>query len=292
MMLPFLVFLLASIISGIVNPIAIRHVSTDFNPLVGSFIRFFGATVVLLPFWLKKKEMVRAKDVIKFIPFGLNGALFSFAILHTSVIMSNILYSFVPLWTAFLGYFILKEKLSKNHIWGLLLSILGIGVLLKGSIETSDILTFGEPIGNILVMLGVFFWGFWLMGARDLSKRYSALTILFFTFLVSTILTFVLVLGQLILAPFHILHITYQGTISLIAVILLSSIALYFLYQWLIKHTSAFIASLIQYGSLLFGAIGGVVVFHERLTVEIIIGAFLIMIGVFLATTYTQLKKR
>lgn len=292
MMLPFFIFLAASIISGAVNPIVIRHVSTDFSPLFGSFLRFFGAMLVLLPFWLKKKEIVRGKDLIKFFPFGINAVLYSVAILHTSLIMSNILYSLVPLWTAFLGYFLLREKLSRHHIWGLILSIVGVSILIKGSIKTSDILTFGQPLGNTLIIIAVFVWGFWLVGARDLSKKYSTLTILFYTFFASTILTLILVIGQLILAPFSISHITYQGAISLGGVIFLSSIALYFLYQWLIKHTSAFIASLLQYGSLLFGAIGGIIVFHERLTVEIILGASLIMAGVFLATTYTQLKKK
>lgn len=291
MRLPFLAFLLASFIGGGVNGVLIRFVSTEFGPISGSFLRFLGATLVLLPFWLAKKEFVKREDIVKFFPFGINAVLFSIAILHTSVIMANILYALVPLWVAFLGYKLLEEKLSGKHILGLFVSLFGIGILIKGSIKTADILTFGEPLGNILVLAGVTLWGFWLVGARSLSKKYSSVTILFFTFLTTSVIIIPLLPFEWSIKPFSLLNVGNKGIVSLLGVIAFSSILLYLVYQWLIKNTSAFIGSLIQYGSIVFAGFAGIIVFHERLTVELVLGAACVVAGVFLATTYTQLKK-
>lgn len=284
MILPFLAFLLASFIGGALNSVFVRFVSLEFGSLTGSFLRFLGATLILLPFWLAKRESVSKNDLIKFLPFAINVSIFSVAIVHTSVIMANILYALVPLWVAFLGYYLLGEKLSKRHIFGLLISLFGMGFLIKESVEKADLSTFGTPFGNILILAGVFFWGFWLVGARALSKKYSLLTTLFFTFLITTILVFLILPFEKTLQVAATSNTTYVGIASLLGVILLSSIGLYFLYQWLVKHTSAFIASLIQYGGIAFAAFSGAVTFHEHLTVGLIIGGSLVIIGVFYAT--------
>lgn len=292
MILVFLVFLLISFIGGAVNGILIRFIALEIPPLTGSFIRFAVAAAVLLPFWLQKKEFIKKKDLLKVLPFSINAALFAIAIQYTSIIMANILYALVPVLVAFLGYLLLREKLAKQHIVGFLVSLVGTAILIKGSLETSDIFTFGEPLGNFLIIAGVLSWGFWIVGARSLSKSYSSLAIIFFVFLISAILLLVTLPFEWSIRPFILSNITTTGFASLLGVIFLSSIALYYLYQWLIKNTSAFLASLVAYGSIAFGVLAGPVILHERLTAQLIIGVVFVICGVFFATTYTQLKKR
>lgn len=292
MILVFLAFLLVSFIGGAVNGILIRFIALEIPPLTGSFIRFMGAAVVLLPFWLQKREFIKKKDLLKVLPFSINAALFAIAIQYTSIIMANILYALVPVLVAFLGYLLLREKLAKQHIVGFLISLAGTAILIKGSLETSDIFTFGQPLGNFLIITGIFSWGFWIVAARSLSKSYSSLTILFFVFLTTAVLLLATLPFEWSIRPFILSNITAAGFASLLGVIFLSSVALYFLYQWLIKNTSAFLASLVAYGSIAFGVLAGPVILHERLTTQLIIGVVLVICGVFFATTYTQLKKQ
>lgn len=288
---PFLAFLAVSFIGGGLNGVFVRIVSQEMGSLTGTFLRFFFATGLLLPFWLQRKEPLTRSDLVKFLPFSFNVILFSFAILYTSLTMSNIIYALVPLWVAMLGFFLLGEKLSDQHVWGLLVSLLGMAILVKGSFASGDIRSFGQPLGNLLIVLGVVFWGFWLVAARTLSKKYSITTTLFFSFLITTLVLVPLLPFEGSMRMFQ-WDITAKGWGSLIGVILFSSVANYFIYQWLIKNTSAFIASFVQYGAVVFGALTGVIVFAEKLTGELVLGGGFVIVGVFLATTYTQLKKR
>lgn len=292
MLVPFFAFLLASFIGGGLNGVFIRFVSTDFGPLTGTFLRFLGAAIILFPSWYKRKELLEVRDLYKIAPFSINVSLFSIAIQYTSVIMYNILYSIVPVLVALLGFFILRERLLREHIAGLIISLLGIAILIKGSLVTGDILTFGKPLGNALVLTGAFFWSFWMIGSRSISKKYSSLTIIFYCFLMTAVILIALLPFEWQRRPIDFSTITYSGLGSLLGVITLSSVILYLLHQWLIKNTSAFIASLIQYGAILFGALFGPLVFRERFTLELFIGGAFVVAGVFLATTYSQLKKR
>ena len=292
MILPFLAFLLISFIGGAVNSILIRTVDSEIPPLTGAFLRFFGAFLLLLPFWFREKKLLKKDDLIKVIPFSINIALFSIAIQYTSVVMVNVIYALAPIVVAVFGFFLLKEKLLKEHIVGLIISLIGVGILIFGSFETQDILSFGTPLGNILIFIGVFFWSFWLLGSRSLSKTYTSFTILFSCFFVATMLLVFIIPFEWTIRPLSLSAISYKGLGSILGTILFSSIVVYFVYQWLIKHTSAFIGSLVQYGSVAFGALAGVIVYQERLTTQLIIGALLVVSGVFLATTYSQLQKR
>lgn len=290
MMLPFFVFLVAACLSGALVPIFVRFSLAEVPPLTVTAIRFIGAALILFPFWFAKKEMLKGKDIIFVIPFVMNMAFYSIGIQYTSITMGSILYAMVPLLVAVFGYFLLSEKLSKNHIIGLVLSLVGVGILLSKSIETSSIISFGTPLGNLIILGGVFAWSFWILGSRRLSKTYSSVTILFYAFLIGSIGLLFLLPFEWQVRPFIFSNISIKTGMSLIGVAIVSVVA-YFLMQWLIKHTSAFVASLVQYGVVLFATIAGIILFQEQVSLELFIGAFFVIIGVFLATTYQQLKK-
>lgn len=290
MISPFLAFLGASVLSGGLTPIFVRYAVIDVPPLTVTAIRFLGAAFILFFLWFPKREMIKGKDILKVIPFMFNMGLYSIGLQYTSVTMGSILYAVVPILVAILGYFLLAEKLSRNHIMGLTLSIAGIFLLLKGSIETNNLLSFGMPLGNVIILLAVFFWSFYLVGSRSLSKKYSSITILFFAFFVGSIGLTVLSFFEWRVRPFLLSSLTPRSIWSLVGLILLSVFG-YILYQWLIKHTSAFIASLIQYGVVVFASIAGVIVFQERATFQLLLGALLVIFGVFLATTYQTIQK-
>jgi drug/metabolite transporter (DMT)-like permease len=79
--------------------------------------------------------------------------------------------------------------------------------------------------------------------------------------------------------------------VNLIA-LCLALVALLFIvvYQLLIKNTSAFISSLNLYVQVIWSTMLGIILFSERLNLNLILGAVLIIIGVFLTTSYQYIR--
>ncbi len=291
-MLAFLVFFLNSFIGGSLNPVFVRFSEVDIPPITTTAIRFLGAALIMFPFWFKKRQMITIKDMIKVVPFAGNVVLYAIGIQYTSITMGSILYALVPLFVAVFGFFFIKEKLSKTHIIGLVSSLFGIIILFYGSIKTSSIFSFGTLLGNGIMILGLLSFSFFILGSRILSKKYTTTTILFFSFLVTALLLSILAPVEWTVRSISLNHVSYLTILSLCGLIVLSSVVNYFLYQWLIKNTSAFVASLTQYGTIVFAALSGIIIFHERPTAPLVIGALLVIFGVFVATTYGHIKKR
>lgn len=290
MVVILLIFLIA-VLTGSSNPVFIRFATTEVPPLTFTAARFLLAAFIFFLLWRKKKEFIKPSELYKLLPYTLNMSLYAVGIQYTSVTMSGILYTFAPVLTAIFGFFLLREGLSRLQVIGLSFAILGVALLFQGSIEANDIFSFGMPLGNVLILFAVCSWGFYPIGARSLSKTYSSATILLYSFAITALLLFLILPLEWQIRPFDFSKISQTAMVSLFGVTFIGTILFYSSYQWLIKHTTAFIASLNLYGGLVSSAVYGGVFFQERLTGKLIFGALLVVAGIFLATTYTQLKK-
>lgn len=289
-----LLFILVSIIGASGSTLA-KVALNDFPPSIIVFLRFFLAVLILSPFVLKEK--------IKIIPgtfrnLSFAGIALSFNLLffvsglqHTSIIMSQLMFIPTGLLVGLVGFLFLKEKITKNQIIGLILAILGMSILLYGSIKTQDVLSLGKPIGNILVGIGVLFWSFYLVLSRRLSKFYSPIAIAFSNFCFASIISLPLALWEFKKGDFLISEVTTSGILAILGLTFVSSIAFYLILQKLIKLTSAFIGSLTVYGVFLSVSILGPIFFQEKITLTFLIAAGLIIPGVLIATKSDKIQK-
>lgn len=290
-MLIFLIFVVAAF-AGSSNPIFIRFATAEIPPLTFSALRLLLTAVVLFPIWQKQKEIIAFKDLYKVLPYIINMGLYAIGIQYTSATMGALLYTLAPVLTAVLAIVLLHEKLKKVELIGAIFAFFGTAILIAGSIETKDIFSFGRPLGNILVGLAVLSWGFYPIGIKSLTKKYANSTILFYAFLLGGLVFLCLSPIEWLVRPLDIPHISYVTVICVIGSAMIGTALYYFLFQWLIKHTTAFVASLTAYSGFVAAAIYGFLFLGEHITARLAFGAFFVLLGVFLATTYTQLKKR
>lgn len=235
---------------------------------------------------------MRKRELIYMLPFSLNMSIFSIGIQYSSVIMAGILYSLGPILTALFAHVLLKEKFGKEHFFGLLFALFGVLLLLKGSIETQSVLSFGTPIGNILILVAVCFWSLYPVAGRNLSKSYESSTITFYNFTTAVFLLLLLSPFEWIIRPVYLPDVSLSTLIAIIGAGVFGSALAYFCWQSLIKHTTAFVSSFLQYTGVITSILYGMFFFGEQLTTQFFIGTIFVLLGVFLATTYTQLKKR
>src|SRR3989344_1687726 len=195
--------LTAEVIGASVNPLLVKVGLSEIPPLSFTALRFFIAIIILSPFYLRQKNNVLSlKDkrslFIKSIPIFLNVSLFSIGIQYTTTIMSQILYTLTPLLVFILAYLLLKEKLTKEKLIGLIIAFIGVSFLLQQSISKVETLSFGEPLGNIILLCAVVSWSFYFISSLSLLKKYSSVTVTFYNALTCAILLIILVPFELI----------------------------------------------------------------------------------------------
>ena len=287
-----LIFLLVLLFSG-ANIALIKYAGARISPIDLVFFRSAIAAVAIAPF-INKKELTKFKNDPKILSlagllFAVNWILFAYGIQKTSVIMGQLIYVPTALIVALLGYFFLKEKLNTKEAIGLVLSLVGISYLILGSFKTEDVLSFGTPLGNFLVVIAMFSWAFYLILTRAISKNFKPLTIIFIDFAISGLISSIFFISNI--RNFYLVTFDVNLIMAILAIACLSSIGFFFLNQWLVKHSSAFISSMLVYPTTLSAIIYGTIFFKEKLEVSLLIGGFIMLIGVFLSTLDTIRKK-
>lgn len=289
-----LIFALATLVGGS-NSALVKFTVSQFPPIIFVALRALIAFIIISPFVLKTTHQSLEKKVLLLLVvnlvFAANWLIFAIGIQHTSVIISQLIYVPTSLTVAIIGFLMFKDRLTKNQIWGLALTLSGALILTLGSVRDQGI-TFGTPFGNFMVTAGMFCWAFYLILSGKISKIYSPLTIIFYNFVVSFILGSALFLLDPNSRNFTFGDIDQTGFLGLAYVGIFSSAIYFYLNQWLIKHTSAFVSSLQIYPVTLIASALGVIFYDERLTTNLIIAAMMIMLGVFIATSYNFLRNK
>lgn len=287
-------FLTAAI--GALGAASIKFTLGDFPPMVLVFLRGLLAALLLAPviYFHREKFTVKKEKkllLISGVLFALNWILFAFGIQRTTVIMGQLLYLPTPIIVGIVGYFTLREKLTKDQIAGLILTLFGMLILTIGTIASKDRNSFGEPLGNIIIFLGLLCWSIFTVTTRKISAIYSPLHLTFINLLAVTLISGVILIFPPARQNFDFTSVTIPGVAGLLSVATLNSIGFFGLYQWLIKNTSAFTASLILYPTTVLAGLIGIVLFKEKLTLNLIIGGSFVILGVFVANSLNHVRR-
>ena len=282
----FLLILLASVVGGTNTPLVKLNVSF-FPPVMVAFLRFFIALIFIMLFFLFKKFKIKSptRNLIAINGlFAANILIFVYAIGKTSIIAAQVLYLLTAVFVAILGYLILNEKLIKSQVVGLLIAIVGLFILITSSVSKNDIMSTGTPLGNILTFIAVIDWSLYVVYSRKLSKEFTPLEITIYNFATTAILSFAFVLFGLTHNLSYLNNLSAGKILSVLAMAFFSTVLFFFLYQWVIKNTSAFISTMVNYLATACAAIVGVVFFYESLTLYMLAGIMLITLGAYLSS--------
>lgn len=160
-------------------------------------LRVLGATILFgLHYGLFIKERVEKKDFLKFFFCGFFGAganmLFFFkGVSLTSPVNGALMMLVTPVLVAVIAFFLLKEKLSTQNILGIFISC-SCAFLLIYTAQNTHSAAVGYWLGDVYVLLNAAIYAFYLILIKPLTRKYSPITITFYTF----------VFGNLFVLPF------------------------------------------------------------------------------------------
>lgn len=294
---PYIALLLAHLIWG-ANFVVAKVTLQEFPPSTLAFLRFAFATLLLAPFFLSETKVVKVdkKDLPKLILIGvliitLNITFFFQGITRTTAINASVLTLIIPGMSVLLSWLILKEKVYLINLGGIILGLIGALVIvglpqLMGSF-TPEIL-----LGNIFIILATICWVFGAIIAREMLKKYPSLIVTGIAFLVGTITFIIPTIYEYIQNPSWISKVTTLGELGLAYMTFLSSVSAYFLFEWGLAKTSVVSADLFQYVEPFVAALLAILILSEQLSLELLTGAILIIIGAYLGTLAKELHHK
>ena len=291
-----LALLISALIWGAATPILKISLET-VPPFSMAFIRFFIATLLILPFsnkfGLKNIKKNHLPKILKASFFGVTlniGFLFLGASL-TSGLHISIIISLVPVFTAIIAHRLLKEKMPLNKILGILLGFFGALIIIGEPLLSSNAIPFKieHIIGDIFIIISVLAWVGYIIENKELDKlnNYHPLEILPISFAIGVASFFPLAVIEFLQNPAWIENVNLAAKFGIFYYGFFSSFLAYLLFTYGLSKTSATTASLSDYLIPVISILLSIPLLGERVTSFFAIGAVIIALGLIL----TEIKR-
>ena len=261
---------------------------TDIPPLSLVFYRWTLVWFILLPFTYK--EIIKYKDIIfhnlpllfllGFTSVGLFNSFTYLALIHTQVINASLFNAAIPAIIILLCFLFKVEKTNKFQILGLIISVLGIiAIITKLKLDILLSLNFNK--GDLIMVGGVLTWGIY----STLLKRKK------FTLPLLTLVHVICTLGLISVLPQFLYEYTNGQVIkfdinlvyTLIFLALFPSIGSYYCWAGAVSILGANRAGISLSLIPLFSTIFAIAIYDEKFQLFHLIGAILIILGLFLS---------
>ena len=289
--------------------IAVKEALVVFTPLTLIVLRFTLAVILMLAIGL----IFRQNNILglqrmdrKDLPLFLLGGLFQpflYFIFETytyqsfaSPTIAEAMLSTQPVLAPIFAFVLLRERVTRNNIIGILLSTIGmLMLLLMGNGDMGNgVLAIGNGKGVILAILTVSMSVSYSVILRRIPSRYSPLSIVFYVQSISLILFYIvwIVMGEAgallrHITPFYTtLHNTPQLLQSCLAVgylAVLSSVAAFVLFCYTVRQIGVTRANIFNNVRPVFTAILMWIIFGEILPMWKLVGIAVIIIGLFIS---------
>jgi drug/metabolite transporter (DMT)-like permease len=266
----------------------------NIPPFTLAFIRFLGASLILLPFSLKNIHtgslvsnfpLPQKKHIWKIIILSISGitiniTFFFFGLKYAPSINAPIIASASPLILYLFSIMVLKEKAHKKVLYGTLISLAGVLLVIGEPIITGRFN--GELLGNLMFVLAMLGSVGHAIYCKQVMPYYRAIVVTFWSFLIGTITFFPFFIEELVrLNPFA--AIDWRGWIGIFFGIILSSTVAYLLFSWAVKRLAAQEVGIFTYIDPFIATLIAIPLLGERITCIYLLGGILVFAGIFAA---------
>jgi len=257
--------------------ILVKVLSNTISSFEIVFFRCFISVLIILvmvmlgkvEFKVKEKE----KAVFRGIMGGISILLYFHSITLTSVSNAVLLSYTYPIFAPIFSAMYLKEHLTKENIAFILTAFLGIFLVFHFDFSSLN-------IGDLLALISGITSGMAIVSIRELRKTESSWMIVFSFVLAGSIFSLFFLKGN-IAVP------NKFGLLFLLLVGIFGTIGQFFM-TYAYKHCSTALGGVISMSSVVITAILSIMIFHETLSLSMIIGGILILAS----ATFFSLKEQ
>ena len=283
--------------------IAVKEALVVFSPLTLIVLRFSLAIVLMLLVGLLFRghevlglQRVKKQDIPLFVLGGLFQP-FLYFIFETytyqsfaSPTIAEAMLSTQPIMAPILAFIILREKVTRNNVVGILISTVGMLLLL---LVVANSFALGNPWGVLLAIVTVSMSVGYTIILRRIPTRYSSLSIVFYVQLVALVL-FYAVWGvfdrqslQDTIAP---LSADLSPVIAVGYLAVFASVTAFILFCYTVRQIGVTRANVFNNVRPVFTALLMWVIFDEQLPIWKWVGIIVIVIGLFISQKQRKIE--
>jgi drug/metabolite transporter (DMT)-like permease len=192
----FLLILISFVWAGSFIVVSIATQQGMMDPIILGFLRFLIATPLMLLIVLFEKKSLRIpwRELPWIIVLGLTGVtllyLFQFiGIQYTNAPTASVLINTNVIFIAILSALLLRERLTKKRIAGIIFSFIGVIVIMFSDIAKQQLIVSNLFfIGSILMLLSALCWALYSYIGKRLLNTYDGTVITTYAFIFGTLL--------------------------------------------------------------------------------------------------------
>jgi drug/metabolite transporter (DMT)-like permease len=277
---------IVSIIYGVTFTIA-KDVMPKYIDAYGFILLRVGGSMLL--FWLVWLFMPKEKIAINDFPriaaaafFGVAFNMLTFfkGLSLTSPISAAVIMVSTPMIVLVLSAIIVKERMKKRMIFGIILGLIGTASLILYGKSIGD--TSQSGLGNFLVLVNAISYGFYLIIVKKLMNKYNAFTFVKWIYLFGFIMVLPFGWGQFTAVDWAIVPTGIYWKIGFVVVI--STFLTYLLNLLSMKELKPTTVAVFIYLQPLFATVFAISLGKDTLSLVKIGSALLIFSGVYLVT--------
>ena len=265
--------------SGVAVKIAQMQLGT-FEIVALRFIAAVPILIIITLLWKGREALrIEKKDlpyiaILAFMGIPLEFLLQVTSLAYTTATCFTLIFSLSPFFIIFASAVLIKEKITKHKAVGALIGFIGVAfIITNGSLAVPTNL-----LGDAVAIMANIVWALYTVLGKPINEKYSALTVLNYTF----------IFGALEMLPFYLISpglspVEFTGStwISMIFLTIFCSLIAFLLYNYGTEKLPASIAGMFIYIQPLSGVALAALVLGESITVYTILGTFLIIYGIY-----------
>jgi drug/metabolite transporter (DMT)-like permease len=292
----FLLLALASLIwSG--QGIAVKVLDPHLGPIAITFLPFYVTTLLFVPLLLRLRRQnpgsapPSARDWVSFIIAGVGGQMLAqlgmtWGISKSLASNGAILNLLIPVISAVLASFMLKERLTRLRIGSLAIGLVGVVFLSVGDLRQASFGSMKYLVGNLLIFGGCFGSSFYNVYCKGLMQKFQEIEILIFSYVTASVASIPLLIWA---EPFHfrsLLALDAKGIAAFLFLAFFMYGASMLLFFKALQHLDVTTASTSLYLVPVFGVLLAAVLLGERLNPAALAGAAIVLISTILVVRY------
>ena len=265
--------------SGVAVKIAQLQLGT-FEIVALRFIAAMPLLIIITVLWkgwralkIDKKDMPYIA-ILAFMGIPLEFLLQVTSLAYTTATCFTLIFSLSPFFIIFASAILINEKITRHKAIGALIGFIGVTfIITNGSLALPSNL-----LGDGIAIMANVVWALYTVMGKPINEKYSALTVLNYTF----------IFGALELLPFYLVSpglspVEFTGStwITMGFLTIFCSLVAFLLYNYGTEKLPASIAGMFIYIQPLSGVALAAIVLGESITVYTILGTFLIIYGIY-----------
>jgi drug/metabolite transporter (DMT)-like permease len=284
-MIYFQLFLVSLIWGG--GFIAGRVVMDNMEVFAAGFWRFAIATICLFLMTQKiegKLPILKSKQLFGVIALGLSGTFiynifFLQGLKTVPASRASLIIGLSPVMIALISSLLFGDKLTKSKAAGIIISLFGVAIVLsEGNIFT--VVSHGLTQGDLYLFIALINWTIYTLIGRKLMGSLSPLVASTYACFVGVITFALPALNNGLIR--NLPQVSFNAIMGLLYLGILASAVAFYWYYLGIKVIGSAQAVIFMNFSPVFATILGAVILNEPITLSLVIGGILVLIGIYL----------